>query len=91
MSILAAAKRRYSTKLFDPNRKISDTDIHTLKTIFQLSPSSMNIQPWHVLITDSEVGKKQITPATSNYPFNEQRILDASTGVDGKPSLYRPG
>ncbi len=38
----------------------------------------MNIQPWHVLITDSEVGKKQITPATSNYPFNEQRILDAS-------------
>ncbi len=79
MSILAAAKRRYSAKAFDPNRKISDADIHTLKTIFQLSPSSINIQPWHVLITDSEAGKKQIAQATQgNFVFNEQKILDAS-------------
>ncbi len=79
MSILAAAKRRYSTKAFDPNRKISDADIHTLKTIYQLSPSSINIQPWHTLITDTDTGKKQITQATQgNYIFNEQKILDAS-------------
>ncbi len=79
MSILAAAKRRYSAKAFDPNRKISDIDIQTLKTIFQLSPSSINIQPWHTLITDTDEGKKQIAQATQgNYIFNEQKILDAS-------------
>ncbi len=79
MSILDAAKRRYSAKAFDPSRKISDADIQTLKTIFQLSPSSINIQPWHVLITDSEAGKKQIAQATQgDFAFNEQKILDAS-------------
>ncbi|MDP8078910.1 oxygen-insensitive NAD(P)H nitroreductase [Phocoenobacter skyensis] len=79
MSILETAKKRYSTKSFNPNKKISDADIHTLKTIYQLSPSSINIQPWHTLITDSEERKKQITQATQgNYIFNEQKILDAS-------------
>ncbi len=79
MPILATAKRRYSTKAFDPNRKISDADIQTLKTIFQLSPSSINIQPWHVLITNSEAGKKQIAQATQgHYRINEQKIIDAS-------------
>lgn len=79
MSILATAQKRYSTKSFDPNKKITDSDIHTLKTIYQLSPSSINIQPWHTLITDSEAGKKLIIQATQgNYIFNEQKILDAS-------------
>lgn len=79
MSILDSAKRRYSTKVFDSLQKVSDADMETLKTIFQLSPSSINIQPWHVLIADSEVGKKQITQATQgNYAFNEKKILDAS-------------
>ncbi len=79
MSILDAAKRRYSAKAFDPSRKISDADIQTLKTIFQLSPSSINIQPWHVLITDSEAGKKQVAQATQgDFIFNEQKVLDAS-------------
>ncbi len=79
MSILDTAKQRYSTKAFDPNKKISDADMQTLKTVFQLSPSSINIQSWHTLITDSEVGKKQLTQATQgNYIFNEEKILDAS-------------
>ncbi len=79
MSILDTAKQRYSTKAFNPNKKISDADMQALKTIYQLSPSSINIQPWHTLITDSEAGKKQITQATQgNYIFNAQKILDAS-------------
>ncbi|PID65527.1 MAG: oxygen-insensitive NAD(P)H nitroreductase [Gammaproteobacteria bacterium] len=79
MSILATAQKRYSAKAFNPNKKISDADMHTLKTIYQLSPSSINIQPWHTLITDSEAGKKLISQATQgNYIVNEQKILDAS-------------
>ncbi len=79
MSILDTAQKRYSTKAFNPNKKISDADIQTLKTIYQLSPSSINIQPWHTLITDSQEGKQLITQATQgNYIFNAQKILDAS-------------
>ncbi len=79
MSILTTAKRRYATKAFDPARKISDADMQTLKTIFQLSPSSINIQPWRVLITSKEAGKRQIAQATQDdYIINEQKILDAS-------------
>ncbi len=79
MSILTSAKRRYSTKKFNPNRKISDSDIEALKTIFQLSPSSINIQPWHVLITNNDNGKQKITQAMQgDNVFNAQKVLDAS-------------
>ncbi len=79
MAIIEAAKRRYATKVFDPERKISDADVQTLKTIIQLSPSSINIQPWRVLMTDKEEGKRQISQATEgDYSINQQKILDAS-------------
>ncbi|PID75217.1 MAG: hypothetical protein CSA20_04750 [Deltaproteobacteria bacterium] len=79
MSILATAKQRYATKAFASDRKISNANMQTLKAVFQLSPSSINIQSWHVLITDKEAGKRQIAQATQgDCIINEQKILDAS-------------
>ncbi len=79
MSILEVAKKRYSVKAFDPNKKVTNKEIEILKRIFQLSPSSINIQPWQVLITDNQDIKQKITQATQGiYAFNEKKILDAS-------------
>lgn len=79
MSILQAAKRRYATKVFDPTKKVSDSDFEILKQIVQLSPSSINIQPWHILIAKTDEAKKRITKATQNeFSFNEHKVLDAS-------------
>ncbi|RZG08233.1 oxygen-insensitive NAD(P)H nitroreductase [Pseudoalteromonas sp. CO348] len=74
-----AIHNRYSTKAFDPNKKISDSDIDLLKQALRLSPSSTNVQPWHFVIASTEAGKTQVAKSTQeNYKFNEAKILNAS-------------
>ncbi|HAT1513649.1 TPA: oxygen-insensitive NAD(P)H nitroreductase [Morganella morganii] len=79
MTITQAVMQRYSTKSFDPAKKISDEVMNSIKTLLRYSPSSVNIQPWHFIIAASEEGKNQI--ATSTHPgfeFNTAKITDAS-------------
>lgn len=79
MSILETAQRRYSCKHFDPSRKISEQDLFALKEILRLCPSSINIQPWHFLLTGTEEGKKRVTAGTQGFfKFNAQKLLDCS-------------
>ena len=51
-TISEAMNWRYSTKDFDPNKKISAEDLEQLKDILHLQASSINIQPWHYIIAD---------------------------------------
>lgn len=79
MSILDSAKQRYSCKHFDPTRKIPAKTFLELEEVVRLCPSSINIQPWHFFVTDSEEGKQRITQATQDFfSFNEKKILEAS-------------
>lgn len=57
MTITQAVMQRYSTKSFDPAKKISDEVMNSIKTLLRYSPSSVNIQPWHFIIAASEEGK----------------------------------
>lgn len=60
--IIATANRRYATKKFDPSKKISDADWHTILEAGRLSPSSFGYEPWKfVLINNSQI-KKDIRP-----------------------------
>jgi len=47
MNFLELAQQRYTTKKYNPTQKITNEEIETLKQILQLSPSSINSQPWH--------------------------------------------
>ncbi len=79
MSIIDVAKRRYSTKAFLPERKITGDDFNILKTVVQISPSSINAQPWHILVASSDGAKEKIIGAVAGkYSFNRQKLLDAS-------------
>ncbi|WP_109830301.1 oxygen-insensitive NAD(P)H nitroreductase [Reichenbachiella versicolor] len=79
MDIVEILNRRYSTKEFDPNKKISQEDFNQIKSLLRLSPSSTNIQPWHFIIADSDAGKERITKGTQGfYQFNSEKILNAS-------------
>lgn len=70
---------RYSTKSFDPNKKISAADFEIVKQLLQKSPSSTNIQPWHFIIANTEAGKKRIAKGTQGFfQFNEPKVLEAS-------------
>lgn len=75
MSFLEIAKSRYTTKKYDPTKKVSGDKVEQLKEILQLSPSSINSQPWKFTIIESESVKTQL--AALSY-FNEQKIKDAS-------------
>jgi nitroreductase / dihydropteridine reductase len=72
------AKKRHTTKAYDPNRRISDETVKRLKELLRFSPSSTNIQPWHFVIASTQEGKKRVAKATEKYPFNRPSILNAS-------------
>ena len=78
MNIKQIIENRYSTKAFDPAKKIAAEDFELIKTALQGSPSSVNIQPWHFVIADDEAGKARIAKATEAFPFNTAKVTDAS-------------
>ncbi|GAB3800718.1 oxygen-insensitive NAD(P)H nitroreductase [Spirosoma humi] len=75
MRFLDLAKNRYTTKSYDPNRQISGSDIQQLKEILQLSPSSINGQPWKFFFLED--GKTKNELADASY-WNAPRIKEAS-------------
>ncbi len=78
MNIIEALKWRYSTKMFNPEKTISDEHLAMIKDMLRLSPSSTNLQPWHFIIATTDEGKKRIAKgATGVYSFNEPKVLDA--------------
>ncbi|GAB6039667.1 oxygen-insensitive NAD(P)H nitroreductase [Endothiovibrio diazotrophicus] len=79
MKITDYAKRRYTTKAFDPSRKIAPEIVEELLTLLRYTPSSTNSQPWHFLLVESEEAKQRVAKATSGpYAFNLPRVTDAS-------------
>lgn len=78
MSFLDLAKRRYATKKYDVTQKISIEQIETLKKIIQLSPSSINSQPWKfAFVTDEKVK----TALASQSYMNENSINEVGLVV----------
>ncbi len=72
------AKKRYTTKVFDPNKRISEANIEEIKTLLQYSPSSVNSQPWHFVLASTDEGKQRLAKSTENFAFNTDKILNAS-------------
>lgn len=79
MNIARLATTRYTTKAYDPQKRIAPTLMEQLKTLLHFSPSSVNSQPWHFVIADSDAAKKKIACATTGpYIGNEPKVLKAS-------------
>lgn len=79
MDITAIAQTRYSTKAFDPSRKIPPALVSQFEQLLRLSPSSTNSQPWHFVVAGTETGKGRVAKAASGpYAFNEAKIRNAS-------------
>ena len=82
MNIEEIVKTRYTSKVFDPARKIAPELIEKIETILRYSPSSTNAQPWHFFIVGSEEGKARLLKAaTGRYAFNGEKIKDCSHAV----------
>ncbi|WP_159023368.1 oxygen-insensitive NAD(P)H nitroreductase [Formosa sp. L2A11] len=73
---------RYTTKEFDTTKKISDADMGQVKNLLRMSPSSVNLQPWHFIIADTTEGKARMAKGTQGFfQFNEPKVTNASAVV----------
>lgn len=75
MEFSELAKWRYTTKKYDPDKKIPNEKIWELKSIIRLSPSSINGQPWKFSFISDATIKSEL--ARVSY-FNKQKINEAS-------------
>lgn len=79
MNIADIAASRYTTKAYDPKRKIAPADWQQLESLLRLAPSSVNSQPWHFIIAEGDEAKARIARATTGpYGGNEAKVLNAS-------------
>jgi nitroreductase/dihydropteridine reductase len=82
MNLTEILNWRYTTKAYNPNKKISETDMAQIKNLLRMSPSSINLQPWHFIIADTKEGKKRMAKGTQGFfHFNEPKIVNASAVV----------
>lgn len=65
---------RYATKKFDATKKVSETDLETLKQAVRLSASSYGLQPYQVLIIENPELRAKLQPAS----WGQSQIVEAS-------------
>ncbi|MBI5974479.1 nitroreductase family protein [Staphylococcus canis] len=53
---------RRSVKVFDENVKIPRSEMDEILTKATLAPSSINMQPWRLVVVESEEGKAKLRP-----------------------------
>ncbi|AWG20786.1 NAD(P)H nitroreductase [Flavobacterium faecale] len=82
MNLQETLNWRYTTKEFDTTKKISETDMAQVKNLLRMSPSSVNLQPWHFIVAETTEGKARMTKGTQGFfHFNEPKITNASAVV----------
>ncbi len=74
MDTLQALKERRSINFFDPDKTIPEEKITDLISIASLSPSSLNLQPWEVIVVNDPV-KKEILRRCA---YGQPKVTEAS-------------
>jgi len=78
MSFIKSMQSRYTTKKYDTTKKIENETIEELKAILQLSPSSINSQPWKFTFVSSKDTKQKLSEVSW---LNTNKVLDSDTVV----------
>ncbi|BAW93629.1 hypothetical protein CHIBA101_1794 [Actinomyces sp. Chiba101] len=61
-SVIATAHRRYATKAFDPDRRVSPEDLRAILEAGRLAPSSFGYEPWKFLVVRDEDLRAELAP-----------------------------
>lgn len=77
--ILDDLNHRYTTKKYDPTKRISADDMNVIKEALRLSPSSVNSQPWKFLVIESDEAKQRLHDTFANkFQTNQKHAKEAS-------------
>ncbi|MFA5479657.1 MAG: nitroreductase family protein [Candidatus Muiribacteriota bacterium] len=74
MDFVKGMQERRSINFFDPEKKISREDIENIINLANLTPSSMNLQPWELLVVETPEQKETLR----KYSFNQPKVTEAS-------------
>ncbi|MCX6780379.1 MAG: NAD(P)H-dependent oxidoreductase [Candidatus Magasanikbacteria bacterium] len=73
-NIIEQLNWRAAVKLFDPEKKISETEVEQLLEVLRLSPSSFGLQPWKFIVVKDVETRKKLQAAS----YNQTQVIDAS-------------
>ena len=80
--ILKDLNWRYTTKKYDPSKKIPQEDLETLFEAMRLSASSINSQPWRFIVIESDEAKQRMYDTFAHkYQFNQAHIFESSRTI----------
>jgi nitroreductase/dihydropteridine reductase len=77
--IIIDLENRYTTKRYDPSKRISQQDMTIIYQALRLSASSINSQPWKFIIIESDEAKQRFHDSFANkFQFNQPHAKAAS-------------
>jgi len=74
MEVKTAIETRRSIKAYDPEHKMTDTEIEQLLSLAILAPTAFNIQNWRFVVVQDAALRKQIRAAS----WDQAQVTDAS-------------
>ena len=74
MNTIDKLKWRYATKKFDTTKKLSDSQINTLKEAFNLTATSYGLQTMKLIVVENLQKRNEMLPAA----YNQKQVVDAS-------------
>ena len=70
---------RHTTKKYDATKKIPEADLEVLFEAMRLSASSINSQPWRIVVIHSNDAKVRMNKTFEKmYQFNQTHVFDSS-------------
>ncbi|MFO6422532.1 nitroreductase family protein [Motilimonas sp. KMU-193] len=77
--ILVDLNKRYTSKRYDPTKRIPAEDLAVIYEAMRLSSSSINSQPWKFIVIESDAAKQRMHDTFANkFRFNQPHIKAAS-------------
>ncbi|MCZ2722131.1 nitroreductase family protein [Marinomonas sp. 15G1-11] len=77
--IIKDLNSRYTTKMYDPSKRISAENMQVIKEALRMSASSINSQPWKFIIIESDEAKQRLhTTFENKFQFNQHHAKEAS-------------
>lgn len=78
MSFITSMQQRYTTKKYNALKKIESEKIKELQQVLQLSPSSINSQPWKFTFVSDTDTKEQLSKVSW---LNTNKVIESDTIV----------
>jgi len=77
--IIEDLRWRYSTKRYDKNLKISEKNLNTIFEAIRLTPSSINSQPWKLIVIESDDARLRLSKTfEEKFKFNVNHVFESS-------------